>query len=279
MGDLAVQVARVSGYRNAGTVEFLLDGEGHPYFMEVNARLQVEHPVTEMVTGLDLVRAQIAIASGEPLRLQQDEIAPRGWAIECRILAEDPVSNFRPQPGRIRALRLPAGPGIRVDTALQEGDEISLHYDALVAKLCAWGADRDEAVRRMLRALEEFQIAGIRTTIPFDREVIAGEEFRSGRFDIGWVDARIGALRARLEAADDAGVERAAIAAAVASYEERRRATGDASSRTGSDAAHGEAGAAHGPAAGGAAGMSAWTLAGRRAQMQGRAARRGWSGR
>ena len=272
MGELAVQVARVSGYRNAGTVEFLLDREGHPYFMEVNARLQVEHPVTEMVTGLDLVRAQIAIAAGEPLGLRQDEIAPRGWAIECRILAEDPVHNFRPQPGRIRAMRLPAGPGIRVDTALQEGDEISLHYDALIAKLCAWGADRDEAVRRMLRALDEFQIAGIRTTIPFDREVIAGEEFRAGRFDIGWVDARIGALRARLEADDDAGAARAAIAAAVASYEERRRGASEASSRAG-DAARAGGDAADGPAA------SAWALAGRRSQMQGRAARRGWSRR
>ncbi len=264
MGDLAVQVARVSGYQNAGTVEFLLDGEGHPYFMEVNARLQVEHPVTEMVTGLDLVRAQIAIASGEPLGVRQDDIAPRGWAIECRILAEDPVHGFRPQPGRIRALRLPAGPGIRVDTALQEGDEISLHYDALVAKLCAWGADRDEAVRRMLRARGDFQVAGIRTTIPFDREVIAGEEFRSGRFDIAWVDTQIGALRARLETTDDAGAERAAIAAAVASYEERRRAAGEAASVAG-DAAH---------AGNGAAG--AWALQGRRAQMQGLPARRGW---
>jgi acetyl-CoA carboxylase biotin carboxylase subunit len=260
MGALAVQVARVSGYRNAGTVEFLLDGEGRPYFMEVNARLQVEHPVTEMVTGIDLVRAQIAIASGEPLALRQEEIRPRGWAIECRILAEDPVHGFRPQPGRIRALRLPAGPGIRVDTALQEGDAISLYYDALIAKLCSWGADRDEAVRRMLRALEEFRIAGIRTTIPFDREVLAGEEFRSGRFDIGWVDRRIDALRAGLGTADGEEAERAAIAAAVASYEERRRAAGDATR----GAAPGAAGGVVDPSRE----ASAWALAGRRAQMQ-----------
>jgi len=256
MGDLAVQVARVSGYRNAGTVEFLLDREGRPYFMEVNARLQVEHPVTEMVTGLDLVRAQIAIAAGEPLAIRQEDLAPRGWAIECRILAEDPVHGFRPQPGRIRALRLPAGPGIRVDTALQEGDVVSLHYDALIAKLCAWGADRDEAVRRMLRALGEFQVAGIRTTIPFDREVIAGEAFRSGRFDIAWVDSRMDAIRARLLESDDREAERAAVAAAVASFEERSRSAADASRGATPDA---------------------WALAGRRAQMQGPAPRRGWA--
>jgi acetyl-CoA carboxylase biotin carboxylase subunit len=256
MGELAVQVARVSGYRNAGTVEFLVDGEGRPYFMEVNARLQVEHPVTEMVTGIDLVRAQIAIASGEPLAFRQEEIVPRGWAIECRILAEDPANGFRPHPGRIAALRLPAGPGIRVDTALQAGDEISLHYDALVAKLVAWGADRDEAVRRMLRALREFQVAGIRTTIPFHIEVLAGEEFRAGRFDIGWVDRNMPALHARLEAMDGDAAEVAAIAAAVSAFEERRRR----------DTGHATA-----PA------WSPWAMAGRRAQMHGRNPREGWA--
>jgi acetyl/propionyl-CoA carboxylase alpha subunit len=265
-----VQVARVSGYRNAGTVEFLLDTEGHPYFMEVNARLQVEHPVTEMVTGLDLVKAQIAVAAGEPLAVRQEDLVPRGWAIECRILAEDPVHGFRPQPGRIRALRLPAGPGIRVDTALQEGDEISLHYDALIAKLCAWGADRDEAVRRMLRALAEFQVAGIRTSIPFDLEVIAGEAFRSGRFDIAWVDTQMDALRARLLASDEDEAERAAVAAAVASYEERRRLAGEASRGAGDPARPGGEGSR-------GADAGAWAMAGRRAQMQGRAPRRGWA--
>jgi acetyl-CoA carboxylase biotin carboxylase subunit len=257
MGELAVQVARASGYRNAGTVEFLVDGKGQPYFMEVNARLQVEHPVTEMVTGLDLVRAQIAIAAGEPLALRQEDIRPRGWAIECRILAEDPANGFRPHPGRIQALRLPAGPGVRVDTALQPGDEISLHYDALVAKLITWGADRDEAVRRMQRALVEFQVAGIRTTIPFHLEVLAGEDFRAGRIDIAWVDRNMPAVRARLEEVDLDGAEAAAIAAAVAAYEEQQRGGPEA-----------PAGRAH---------WSPWAQAGRRAQMQGRDPRGGWS--
>jgi len=259
MGALAVQVARASGYQNAGTVEFLLDGAGRPYFMEVNARLQVEHPVTEMVTGLDLVRAQIEVAAGAPLPFRQDEISPRGWAIECRILAEDPANGFRPHPGRITALRLPAGPGIRVDTALQPGDEVSLHYDALVAKLVAWGADRDEAARRMLRALREFQIAGIRTTIPFHIEVLEGDDFRAGRFDIAWVDRAMPALGPRLEAGGDAA-ETAAVAAAVAAYEEARRGT--------TSAAEGAA-----PAAA----ASPWVMAGRRAQMRGRWPRGPWA--
>jgi acetyl-CoA carboxylase biotin carboxylase subunit len=257
MGALAVQVARASGYRNAGTVEFLLDAGGRPYFMEVNARIQVEHPVTEMVTGIDLVRAQIEVAAGAPLPFRQEEIRPRGWAIECRILAEDPAGGFRPHPGRITALRLPSGPGIRVDTALQPGDEISLHYDALVAKLVAWGADRDEAVRRMLRALREFQVAGIRTTIPFHIEVLEGGDFRAGRFDIAWVDRAMPALGPRLEAGGD-DAEAAAVAAAVGAYEEARRAA--------PRAAEG-AGAAANP----------WAMAGRRAQLRGRAPREPWA--
>jgi len=259
MGALAVQVARASGYRNAGTVEFLLDGRGEPYFMEVNARLQVEHPVTEMVTGLDLVRAQIEVAAGAALPFRQEEIRPRGWAIECRILAEDPAHGFRPHPGRITAVRLPAGPGIRVDTALQPGDEVSLHYDAMVAKLVAWGADRDEAVRRMLRALREFQIAGIRTTIPFHVEVLEGEEFRAGRFDIAWVDRVMPVLGPRLEAGGDDPLA-AAVGAAVAAYEEARRGT-----------PRGAEGVAP------IATTSPWVMAGRRAQMQGRGPRGPWA--
>ena len=259
MGALAAEVARASGYRNAGTVEFLVDAAGNPWFMEVNARLQVEHPVTEMVTGFDLVRAQIAVASGDRLPFRQAEVAPRGWAIECRILAEDPAHGFRPHPGRITAVRLPAGPGVRVDTALQAGDEVSLHYDALVAKLIAWGEDRDQAIRRMLRALREFRIAGIRTTIPFHIEVLEGEEFRGGRFDIAWVDRALPGLSPRLEAPLE-GFETAAIAAAVEAYEMARRGaagTGAAGTET--------------PAS------SAWAIAGRRAQMRGRPPRGRWA--
>jgi acetyl-CoA carboxylase biotin carboxylase subunit len=255
MQALAVQVARASGYRNAGTVEFLVDGAGRPYFMEVNARLQVEHPVTELVTGIDLVRAQIEVAGGAPLPFRQEEVRPRGWAIECRILAEDPAAGFRPCPGRIAALRLPSGPGIRVDTALQPGDEVSLHYDALVAKLVAWGADRDEAVRRMLRALREFRIAGLRTTIPFHIEVLEGDDFRAGRFDIGWVDRSMASLGPRLVAGGDDATT-AAVAAAVAAYEEARRGTPRAADTA-------------------AAPPSPWLMAGRREQMAGRGPR-GW---
>jgi acetyl-CoA carboxylase, biotin carboxylase subunit len=263
MGELAVQVALASGYRNAGTVEFLVDGRGQPYFMEVNARLQVEHPVTEMVTGFDLVRAQIDVAAGRPLSFRQEDVHPRGWAIECRILAEDPANGFRPHPGRIEAVRLPAGPGIRVDTALQPGDEVSLHYDALVAKLVAWGADRDEAVRRMLRALREFQIAGIRTTIPFHIEVLEGEDFRAGRFDIAWVDRSMPAIAARLQAGDDRMI--AAVAAAVAAYEEARRP------------ASGPMAGARAAGGAGGTGASRWATTGRWAQMQSRAPRNVWA--
>ena len=253
MGELALLAVRASGYRNAGTVEFLLDREGNPYFMEVNARLQVEHPVTELVTGIDLVRAQIEVASGRPLSFRQEEIAPCGWAIECRILAEDPASGFHPCPGRIAALRLPAGPGVRVDTALQAGDEISLHYDALIAKLLTWGRDRDEAIRRMRRALLEFRVAGIRTTIPFHLEVLAGEAFAAGRFDITWVDRAMPDLVARLAAPDEAEAEAAAVAAALHAFE-----------TSGTDRPQAV------PA------MSPWAAAGRRAQMTGRSPK-GWA--
>ncbi len=247
MGDLALEVVRASGYRNAGTVEFLVDEAGRPYFMEVNARLQVEHPITEMVTGVDLVRAQIVIARGEPLALRQEGLRPRGWALECRILAEDPGASFRPSPGRVEALRLPSGPGVRVDTALQPGDEISLHYDALVAKLITWGGDRAQAIARMRRALDEFVVAGIRTTIPFHREVLADPDFQAGRIDVGYAERLLPRLE---EALGPAGpdAEAAAIAAAVAASEEAgRRAL---------------------PGVANAAGVSPWVLAGRRALME-----------
>src|SRR5258706_7771331 len=194
LGGMALEVVRACGYQNAGTVEFLLDGRGRAHFMEVNARIQVEHPVTEMVMGVDLVRAQIAIALGEPLGLEQERLRPRGWAIECRILAEDPAHGFRPSPGRIVALRVPAGPGIRVDTALQAGGSISLHYDALIAKLIAWGGGRAGAIHRMRRAVDEFLVAGIKTSLPFDRALLRDADFVAGRLDIGFLDRRIGSL-------------------------------------------------------------------------------------
>ena len=247
LGEIALEVVRASGYRNAGTVEFLLDARGRPYFMEVNARIQVEHPVTELVTGVDLVRAQIEIARGNRLGLRQDRLQPRGWAIECRILAEDPANGFRPSPGRILALRLPAGPGIRVDTALQAGDEISLHYDALIAKLLAWGPDRNEAIARLRRAVDEFLVAGIRTTLPFDRALLSDPDFVAGRLDTGFVERVMPRLASGLqESGPDAEI--AAIAAAVRATEETSRP------------AHREAAPGPGP----------WSMAGRRAQMEGR---------
>ena len=251
IGKVALEVVEACGYRNAGTIEFLLDAQGRPYFMEVNARIQVEHPVTEMVTGIDLVRSQIEIARGDELETRQDRIQPRGWAIECRVLAEDPANGFRPSPGRVAALRLPAGPGIRVDTALQPGDEVSLHYDALIAKLIAWGPDRAEAIARMRRALDEFLVAGIRTTLPFDRALLADPEFVAGRLDIGFLDRAMPRYASALiETGPQA--EFAAIAAAIRATEESERA---ARQETG-------------------AGPGAWAIAGRRAQMETRALRR-----
>jgi len=247
LGEIALEVVRACGYRNAGTVEFLLDAKGRPYFMEVNARIQVEHPVTELVTGVDLVRAQIEIARGDRLGLRQDRLQPRGWAIECRILAEDTANGFRPSPGRILALRLPAGPGIRVDTALQAGDEISLHYDALIAKLLAWGCDRNEAIARLRRAVDEFLVAGIRTTLPFDRALLSDPDFVAGRLDIGFVDRVMPRLASAMqETGPDAEI--AAIAAAVRATEETSRP------------AYREAAPGPGP----------WSMAGRRAQMEAR---------
>ncbi len=222
MGDLALQVVTASGYRNAGTVEFLLDAQERPYFMEVNARLQVEHPVTEAVTGYDLVRAQIEVARGDRLSIRQDRVHPRGWAIECRILAEDPLNGFCPSPGRIAALRFPSGPGVRVDTAMQPGDEVSLYYDALIAKLVTWGRDRNEAISRMVRALGEFQVVGIRTTIPFHREMIPSADFRTGCIDIGYVDRQMPSIRAALQTTGP-HLEEAAILAAVTAAEEDGR--------------------------------------------------------
>jgi acetyl-CoA carboxylase biotin carboxylase subunit len=253
MGALALEVVKACGYRNAGTIEFLLDGKGRPYFMEVNARIQVEHPVTEMVMGVDLVRAQIDIARGKPLRLRQEDMQPRGWAIECRVLAEDPANGFQPSPGRVAALRLPSGPGIRVDTALQPGDEIPLHYDALIAKLVAWGRDRDEALARMRGAVGEFLIAGpgIRTTLPFHRELLNAPDFVAGRLDIGMVDRLMPRLApAILGAGPEAEI--AAIAAAIRATEEFGRAE------------PGEPGP----------GLSPWVVAGRRSLMESRPGRR-----
>ncbi len=192
MGEDAMRLAREVGYENAGTVEFLLDRDGRHYFMEVNSRLQVEHGVTEMVTGVDIVREQISIAAGQPLSLRQSAIRTNGWAIQCRINAEDPARNFLPTPGVVRSLHLPGGPGVRVDSCAYEGWTIPPHYDSLVAKVIAWGRDREEAIARMSRALRETRIEGIATTLHLQISLLADEEFRQGRTDTGFLERRLG---------------------------------------------------------------------------------------
>jgi acetyl-CoA carboxylase biotin carboxylase subunit len=188
MGMAAIRVMKSVGYVNAGTVEFLVDSDRNFYFNEINSRLQVEHPVTEMVTGIDLVRQQIIIAAGGKLEINQDEVKQNGSSIECRINAEDPENNFMPRPGVISGMSLPGGIGVRVDTHLYDGYEIPPFYDSLIAKLIVWGEDRCQAIRRMERALGEFQLEGIKTTIPFHKKVMRDEEFVKGNFDTHFLE-------------------------------------------------------------------------------------------
>jgi acetyl-CoA carboxylase biotin carboxylase subunit len=187
VGAQVVEALREIGYTNAGTVEFLRDQSGQLYFIEMNTRIQVEHPVTEMRTGVDLVKAQILLAAGVPLKDIIDSIEFRGHSIECRINAEDP-DTFRPSPGRITAFHVPGGPGVRVDTAAYADATIPPYYDSLIAKLVTQGRDREEALARMRRALELFVIEGVRTTIPLHRRILADPEFIAGRFDTGFLD-------------------------------------------------------------------------------------------
>ena len=187
MGKAAVEGAASAGYYGAGTVEFLLDENGDFYFLEMNTRIQVEHPVTEMVTGVDIVKQQIRVAAGKPLGMTQEEIVPHGYAIECRINAEDPQNNFRPSPGKITVFHVPGGLGVRVDTHAYSGYVIPSQYDSLLAKLIVFGETRDEAVARMLRALEEFVIEGVPTTIPFHQLAISHPDFRAGTISTDFV--------------------------------------------------------------------------------------------
>ena len=187
MGEAAVQAAKACDYVGAGTVEFLLDANRDFYFLEMNTRLQVEHPVTELITGLDLVAEQIRIAEGERLGYGQDDLGIWGHAVECRVYAEDVPAGFLPAPGPLLRHRPASGPGVRIDAGVEEGDEVPVHYDPMVAKLCTWGRTRDEAIARMRRALDEYDVAGIRTTIPFCRLVMEHPAFTSGEFDTGFV--------------------------------------------------------------------------------------------
>jgi acetyl-CoA carboxylase biotin carboxylase subunit len=188
MGEAAVKIARACGYENAGTMEFLVDSEHNYYFLEMNARLQVEHPVTEMVTGIDLVKEQFRIASGEKLGFCQDNIRWTGHALECRIYAEDPDNNFFPSPGKITCLRAPSGPGVRDESGIYEGWTVPVFYDPLLSKLVTWGKNRSEAISRMQRALGEYQISGIKTNLSFFRSILAHEKFVAGELATDFID-------------------------------------------------------------------------------------------
>jgi acetyl-CoA carboxylase biotin carboxylase subunit len=191
LASAAVRLARAVGYTSAGTIEFLLDSDGAFYFIEMNTRIQVEHPVTEMVAGVDLVKEQLRIAAGERLGIGQDGVAPRGSAIEFRINAEDPERGFLPSPGEVTAFEVPGGPGVRVDTAVFPSYRIPPFYDSLIAKLIVWGRDRDEALARGRRALEEFRIEGVKTTVPFHLELLDDERFRAGDYDVEFLERRL----------------------------------------------------------------------------------------
>ena len=191
MGAVAVKAAKCANYSNAGTIEFLLDRHGNFYFIEMNTRIQVEHPVTEMVTGLDLVKEQIRLAEGEPLGYTQEDIEIRGWAIECRINAENSEKNFMPSPGTVKIYHVPGGPGVRIDSAVYQGYTVPPYYDSMVGKLIVWGATRQEAIARMKRALEEFVIEGIHTTIPFQLKVLDNAFYRRGEVYTNFIQRRI----------------------------------------------------------------------------------------
>ncbi len=211
MGDVAVRAAQAVNYANAGTIEFLVDKDKNFYFLEMNTRLQVEHPVTEIVTGVDIVREQIRITRGRQLRFAQQDIQMKGWAIECRINAEDPYNNFLPSTGRITHILLPTGPAVRVDTGVYPGFEISPYYDSLITKLIVWGENRAEAILRVRRSLEEYRIVGVRTNIPFHQNLMDSTRFIAGQYDTRFVEERFS-----MEAAEEAKADRSDIAAIIA---------------------------------------------------------------
>jgi acetyl-CoA carboxylase biotin carboxylase subunit len=222
MGETAVKAAKAAGYYNAGTMEFLVDPDKNFYFLEANTRLQVEHPVTEMVTGIDIAKEQIRIASGSPLSYKQEDVAWKGAAIECRIYAEDPENNFLPSTGTVSYYEEPAGPGIRVDAGLYEGCEIPIYYDPIIGKLITWGANRDEAIQRMKRALSEYHISGVATTIPFHIQVLDNEKFKRGELSTHFIQEEFSqGLKVTLKEDD---LKMVALFAALAEYQNRSRA-------------------------------------------------------
>ncbi len=218
MGAVACQAARAVDYHSAGTIEFLIDKERNFYFLEMNTRLQVEHPVTEAVTGLDIVKEQIRIARGRKLHVTQEEVHQNGWAIECRINAEDPYNDFLPSVGRIAQIIPPTGPGVRVDTGVYPGFEISPYYDSLISKLICWGETRGEAILRTRRALEEYRILGVRTNIPFHQSILESPRFMAGQYDTRFVEERFS-----IDAAEEGKVVRPDIAAILATLVAHRQ--------------------------------------------------------
>jgi acetyl-CoA carboxylase, biotin carboxylase subunit len=249
MGQAAVRVARAAGYVNAGTIEFLVDQDKNFYFLEMNTRLQVEHPVTEMVVGRDIVHEQIRIAAGHRLSFSQDEVAMRGAAIECRIYAENPYNNFLPSPGRITGIVPPAGPGVRYDSGSYAGWEVPIYYDPLLAKLCVWAETRQAAIARLTRVLDEYTVEGIHTTIPFFRELVSDDQFQRAHLDTGFIDRMI-ERRKKATIASEGNQTKLADIAAIAAV------------------LHTRANAALAAAPAGQAAESRWKLQGRLAQRR-----------
>ena len=217
MAEAAIAAAEAVDYVGAGTIEFLVDADRNFYFLEMNTRLQVEHPVTELITGLDLVELQILVAEGKELPIKQDDIQKKGHAVECRIYAEDPRDNFLPSTGTLSKHRIPSGNGVRVDSGVEEGQKVTINYDPMISKLCTYGTDRDHAIKRMLRALDEYEIAGCRTTIPFCKYVLKHESFTSGDYDTHFVPDHFS--KEKLDAENTDGSEVKALAAALLKME------------------------------------------------------------
>jgi acetyl-CoA carboxylase biotin carboxylase subunit len=255
MGEAAVAAARAAGYVGAGTCEFLVDKNNHFYFLEMNTRVQVEHPITEAITGVDIVKAMIRVAAGEHLGIEQSELSIRGHAIEARIYAEDPDHGFVPSPGDVVVYRPAGGIGVRVDSGVYQGAKVTVHYDPMVAKLVTWGADRGEAIDRLKRALSEFVVKGIKTSIPFHQNVVRHPVFLSGRYDTSFIDVHMDGGRGLVAVPGEDAAEPRRVAlmlAAIAAYRrDKQRAVGAAAARTG--------GASEDP----------WKSFGRRAQMRG----------
>jgi acetyl-CoA carboxylase biotin carboxylase subunit len=249
MGEAAVAAAKAVGYVGAGTCEFLVDAKGHFYFLEMNTRVQVEHAITEAITGIDIVKTMIRIAAGEPMPFSQDEVAITGHALEARIYAEDPDRNFAPSPGEILVYRPPDGIGIRVDGGVYQGAMVTVNYDPMVAKLIAWGRDRPEAIDRLRRALEEFVVKGIKTSIPFHLRVLRHPRFLEGRYDTGFIDQHMDGGKG---SAEPDGEERrvALMLAAIAAYRRDKERSERAVYRPGG-------------------GGGGWQSFGRRSQMRG----------